>query len=223
MTSELHDSVGAYVLDALDDLDRVRFEKHLLTCEPCQAEVVRYRETLARLAFDHPLAPPVTVRQLVFAAVADRPQFDGSPVVRRRPGRRLAWAVAAGLVVAVGTGGVYLGSERRIINAIKNAPDAAVAAYVSANTTADVMWSEQRAQGVLAVHGLPALPAGQDYQVWVIGAGAPVPAGTFDTSGSSAEVLIGEEVFIGAVVAVTVEPAGGSTEPSSDPILVIQL
>lgn len=76
---------------------------------------------------------------------------------------------------------------------------------------------------MLAVDGLPELPAEQDYQLWVIGTGAPVPAGIFDTTGTPTEVLIGEEVFAGAVVAVTVEPTGGSPQPSSDPIVVIQL
>ncbi len=37
--SDLHGLSGAYAVDALDDLERARFERHLAECEDCRAEV----------------------------------------------------------------------------------------------------------------------------------------------------------------------------------------
>ena len=38
--SDLHKLTGAYAVDALDDIERARFEQHLAACEDCRAEVV---------------------------------------------------------------------------------------------------------------------------------------------------------------------------------------
>ena len=48
--SDLHKLTGAYAVDALDDLERARFEQHLAECDDCRAEVAELRETAALLA-----------------------------------------------------------------------------------------------------------------------------------------------------------------------------
>ena len=47
MAEELHDLAPFFVLDALDEADRVRFEAHLAGCAHCRAEVAELSETLA--------------------------------------------------------------------------------------------------------------------------------------------------------------------------------
>ena len=49
-TTDIHALVGAYALDAVDDLERVAFERHLQACESCRAEVDELRETAGSLA-----------------------------------------------------------------------------------------------------------------------------------------------------------------------------
>jgi anti-sigma-K factor RskA len=95
-------------------------------------------------------------------------------------------------------------------------------------TTADgqeatLIWSEERGLSALLVDDLPALSADQDYQLWYIGGSGAVPAGTFDSSGSGTvwRVLDGS-LTAGDTIGVTVEPKGGSEQPTSDPILAIQ-
>ena len=58
--SEVHNLTGAYALDALDDIERARFEQHLATCEDCRAEVAELRETAALLAETTAVTPPAS-------------------------------------------------------------------------------------------------------------------------------------------------------------------
>ena len=42
--SDIHALSGAYAVDALDDIERARFEQHLAECADCRAEVAALRE-----------------------------------------------------------------------------------------------------------------------------------------------------------------------------------
>jgi anti-sigma-K factor RskA len=74
-------------------------------------------------------------------------------------------------------------------------------------------------EAVLVVGGVPAAPAGQTYEAWVIGEDGPVPAGLFDGSDRVNVLLLDEPVNVGDVVAVTLEPEGGSKSPTG-PVLM---
>ncbi|HEY1175361.1 MAG TPA: zf-HC2 domain-containing protein, partial [Phytomonospora sp.] len=50
MSDDVHTLVGAYALDALDDLDRARVERHLGRCPSCAGEAAELTATAARLA-----------------------------------------------------------------------------------------------------------------------------------------------------------------------------
>jgi anti-sigma-K factor RskA len=86
-------------------------------------------------------------------------------------------------------------------------------------------WSRTRGL-VFTGEQLPPLPTGRVYQLWVIppGAGAaPVSAGLFtvDPQGRSSPLTAAASALpTPAVIAVTLEPAGGSPAPTSTPILV---
>ena len=49
-TAEIHSLIGPYILDAVDDLERAAFDRHLRECDACRAEVDELTETSARLA-----------------------------------------------------------------------------------------------------------------------------------------------------------------------------
>jgi hypothetical protein len=64
MTSpDIHALGGAYALDAVDDLERVAFDRHLAECEACTVEVAEYRETATRLAEGSWSVPPPRMRE----------------------------------------------------------------------------------------------------------------------------------------------------------------
>jgi anti-sigma factor RsiW len=39
--SDIHALSGAYAVDAVDDIERASFERHLASCPTCRAEVAR--------------------------------------------------------------------------------------------------------------------------------------------------------------------------------------
>jgi anti-sigma-K factor RskA len=76
---------------------------------------------------------------------------------------------------------------------------------------------------VLVVSKLPSAPAGMTYEAWVIPrGGTPQPAGMFNGSGGTAMVHLAMKVPRGAMVAATIEHAGGASAPTSTPIMSAQ-
>jgi anti-sigma-K factor RskA len=75
---------------------------------------------------------------------------------------------------------------------------------------------------VIAASGLPPAPSGRTYQLWGIASGSnPVSLGTFDP-GADGRTTLALDVPAGAVfdlAAVSEEPAGGSPQPTTTPIL----
>lgn len=75
----------------------------------------------------------------------------------------------------------------------------------------------------LLVAGLPEPPADRTYQLWLIRDGTPHGAGTFSGTGGVATIPVEGDPARAQVVAVTVEPRGGSRAPTSNPILAARL
>ena len=134
MTDDLHSLAAAYVLDALDDDERRRFDDHLESCDDCAADVVDLREAAALLAADAPVvAPPPELKSAVMSQIAATPQLaavepaptagsDGgadastlttTATARRRTGppRWVTLAAAAVVVAVVGVGVIALGGD----------------------------------------------------------------------------------------------------------------
>ena len=108
------------------------------------------------------------------------------------------------------------------------APDVQRASTTSADGhQATLVWSDTSSLSALIVDGLPALPSDKDYQLWYIGAGGPVSAGLLDTratasgSGTAWRVLDGS-LTAGDTIGMTVEPKGGSQQPTTAPVVAIQ-
>ena len=126
--SDIHALSGAYAIDALDDIERAQFERHLAECAECRAEVDSLREASAHARRDHrrraprrPARPAARRDQDRAAAAAGRPGPGGDSRGRRspsppprgnvtplRPGRRLlrGLVAAAAVVAAIGAGAV---------------------------------------------------------------------------------------------------------------------
>lgn len=103
--------------------------------------------------------------------------------------------------------------SRQILLAGLDAAPAAVARAV---------WNPGTREAVLLVAGLPQTPPGKVYEAWVIGSGAPVPAGTFQVDASGKAVLrlpAVDETSRVKTFAVTVEPDGGTPAPTGAMVL----
>lgn len=78
-------------------------------------------------------------------------------------------------------------------------------------------------EGMLSVANLPPLTADQTYQAWLIVEGTPVSAGTFqvDASGSASHSVSGAQPGAFDAVGVSIEPVGGSEQPTPDQIILL--
>jgi anti-sigma-K factor RskA len=94
---------------------------------------------------------------------------------------------------------------------------------VAPGSTARAFMSRQRGVA-FAASQLPALPAGKVYQLWVIPVGQnPVSVGLLapDAGGNASDYFpMPRDLPPPAVVAVTIEPAGGVPQPTGDKALV---
>ena len=244
MSEPLHLLAGAYAVDALDPGERAEFETHLAGCPECTEEVRGLQATAARLASAEAVVPPSALRASVLAAVAgteqERPVAEVVPLDRerdrdRRRVRVLAVAAAVLAVVAVGLGALLvqarsdrsaLAARQQQLTEVIAAADARTSSgVVAGGGRAAVVVSDSRQQAAFVGAGLAAPSSGHVYELWFIGSdGKAVPAGTFDPGpGGNAAVLMEGDPAGAAVVGVTVEPDGGSAQPTTKPVAVVPI
>ncbi len=240
MSEPLHLLAGAYAVDALDPDERAEFETHLADCPECAEEVRALLATAARLASAEAVVPPPALRTSVLAAVSgaeqERPVAEVVPLDRdRRRARVLAVAAAVLAVLAVGLGVllVQARSDRSALAARQQQLTELIAAAdarthsgeVAGGGRAAVVVSDSRQQAAFVGAGLAAPSSGHVYELWFIGSdGKAVPAGTFDPGrGGNAAVLMQGDPAGAAVVGVTVEPDGGSAQPTTKPVVVVPI
>lgn len=170
------------------------------------------------------------------AAEAPEPPPNTSVIqaVSRRNWTRGILALAASMVllVALGLGAAlindYLNRPPAVValQEIEAAPDAQSATVdITDGGSATAHWSESVGKAVLVSQGLPDIADDESFEMWFVRDGTAVSAGTFDTSTGdpTTTALLDGAVEAGDVIAVTVEPEGGSPtgEPSSEPIVQI--
>jgi anti-sigma-K factor RskA len=87
-----------------------------------------------------------------------------------------------------------------------------------------LVYSPQRGEGWLLADDMAPAPEGKTYELWLIDDDGATPAGVFDAtpSGVVAHPVTGDVMSM-SMVGVTVEPAGGSPEPTSDPVMLIEM
>jgi anti-sigma-K factor RskA len=103
------------------------------------------------------------------------------------------------------------------------APDATIVSSDDGAAVARVVASPSRGEAVFVADGLESAPRDRTYELWVIDEERAVPAGLFDPDedGRVTRVMTGDMANAQAI-GVTVEPAGGSPEPTSEPIMVME-
>jgi len=249
--TEPHTLAGAYALDAITGADRARFERHLARCQACAGELGELREVTARLAQAAAADPPADLVERAVAAAARTRQLPPAirplrprqlpPAIRplrsRQPvSRRIALGLAAAcLAAAAASGAAALTAEHHVgadqvrehaIAEVLNAPDAVMlTARVSGGGTATVVMSHRDRTLVFTTDGLPALPEGRCYQLWLMGPAGDRPAGVLPAPDHGmTSPVIATDVVTGDSVDLTVGPVGRSGQhPASSPILMLNL
>jgi anti-sigma-K factor RskA len=78
-------------------------------------------------------------------------------------------------------------------------------------------------QAILVAKDMPSVPEDQTCEIWVISNDVPKPSGLFQPDPNMTATPITNSIAKADVIAVTVEPAGGSEQPTSDPVLLAKL
>lgn len=206
-----HEMTALYLVDALDDLERRRYEEHLDDCAGCQAELIE-------LGHGIDVSVSNSTESLKGAGLAE---IDDAPSVSRRFAGLavgLTAAVAAlSVVVAVAISG-----EPDLVEQIHGADDV-VALEVEASpfTNNRIVYSREVGRAIFVADDLPELGTDRTYQLWLIDDGNPRPAGIFLPEDGHATVVLDGTAETGAIVGLTVEPVGGSNQPTGE-MLVAQ-
>ena len=203
---------------------------------------------MSRIATTAQVAPPTRAAAGTAPALPAPPSVAANPagdppvvVPLRRTGwnpaqRWMAAAAAVLAVLAVGLGALLvqsnnarqqLSATQQTVTRVLTAADAtSVTGSMTTGGKTTIVVSASEGTSVLLGSDIQPAPAGHTYQLWYLGGGhsAPVPAGTFDpdSSGHVTTVLAGS-VGTAAAVAVTVEPAGGSLQPTTKPVMAVKL
>ncbi|MEU6136072.1 anti-sigma factor [Nocardioides sp. NPDC047086] len=237
---DIHALSGAYAVDALDDIERARFEEHLAVCADCRDEVASLRESAWELGGLTDTAPPPELRDRLLAGIKeirplppettasreDAPHPSAADSGRRRFGWR-TFAAAAAVLAVVGTGAVTvvelvrdddssqtMSAAERVLSA-KDATTVAV--DLPGDARARVVRSVSENRAVLVTSDMPAAPAGKVYELWLQHDDVMVPAGLMP-AGSDQTVVLDGDAGDASAAGITVEPEGGSDEPTSAPI-----
>jgi anti-sigma-K factor RskA len=231
----------AYAVGSLEGDDVARVESHLPACPNCRALLSEYRSVAEGLLMAVPaVQPPDKVRRELIRQTeshSDRVSADNLPVQRTSLWR---WALAAGVaavllvnifllqqVVALRQEQVRLEqnlSSGQVAQAIAAYPGARSALIQGDEAYGTVVYDPDRSVAAMYAWGLPPLPAGKTYQVWLRGAGDErVSGGVFGSIGAKAFTLTvvraPDPLQNYSGVGVTIEPDGGSPAPTGPNVL----
>lgn len=216
--------IAGQALHALSTEDEERVALHVAECDRCRRRLREAEAVAASLAYAVPAAaPPPDLRDRVLATV--------EPVVEAAPGRppgarpqparsrtRSWWprfaAVAVPALAAAVVGLV-------IWNVSLHGDLSGLHSELSHGRTGHlrgvgnvVVKSDGNATLYASIR--PA-PPGKTYEAWVIRGKVALPAGLFK-GGGTVNLKLSEDARPGDVIAVTIEPAGGTKKPTTTPI-----
>jgi Anti-sigma-K factor rskA/Putative zinc-finger len=233
-----HDA-GAYVLGALDQVERRDFERHLATCATCVEEVQRLRPAVDALPRTvAPLAAPPTLKRSLMDVV-EQEAAAASPPARPRASRRerlagmlpwgeraspaFGWAAAA-IVLALGViagFGIARTTGEEGAQTVRASVDERRTPFASARL---VMPDGGEDGGTLHARGLPPLERGRTYQAWIQSDDKVIPGPLFSPGrDGTATAAIPRDMGEVDAVMVTRESRRGAEVPSERPVVEVEL
>jgi anti-sigma-K factor RskA len=225
----------AYALGALSEEERQEVEDYLITHPELRAEVDDLRSVANLIALaPQEYEPSPKLRRDLMNRISSSP--DATPAADPSPRQSGLWRVfgpgglAAAAVLALVTIGMFawnasLQEENQTLQGeLQGQQTYALEGTGAAQEVQGevVRLGDERA--VLVAEDLPSPPEGETYETWILREDVPEPAGLFEPDDAGVAAAPIEGSIEGAdAVAVTVEPSGGSSSPTSDPLLTTNL
>jgi len=233
------ENIPAYALGALDVDDIAALEAHLERCASCRTELAEYRTVSeALLTAIPPVQPPAALRK----------QLQGQlPSARKKSRLQFTWnfsrlagglAVIALLVLNFSSLQQIRKIQSQQAELMNQMDDAQVALAMLSypgverlsvdgeNLAGSLLLDNDRNIAALIVWNMPQLQENQTYQIWLIDPqGGRVGAGIFSPQSGQAyttQVISSDDGFTHFVgIGVTVEPEGGSDQPTGQRVLKV--
>lgn len=236
---EYKEMIPARALSALDAAEAHALNEHLENCAECRKELEEWQATAATLALTaDSVEPSPAVRERILSEV--RKDLASPQVLPFRSTPRNIWSsfgslgamAAVVLLTALIVGVIVLwqqnGRMREELALSKQfvelvtTPGARVSELkgidLGAGATASLAY-DQNGHAMLMANNLPQPPQGKAYQLWfIVGKNPPMPGKTFSPDNTGKGMLkeqMPREAINSAIFAITMEPEGGSSAPTS--------
>ncbi len=225
----------AYALGALSEEERREIEDYLGTHPELRAEVDDLKSVANLLALtpqEHEPSPELRRDLLdrISSSPGSTPAADPSP--RQAgfwrlfgPGGLAAAAVLALFSIGMFAWNASLQEENQTLRG--ELQGQRTYAMQGTGTAQEVRGEVVRLgdeRAVLVAEDLPRPPESETYQTWIMRDEVPEPAGLFEPNDAGVAAAPIEGSIEGAdAVAVTVEPSGGSSSPTSDPLITANM
>jgi anti-sigma-K factor RskA len=225
----------AYALDALSEDERREVEEYLGTHPELRAEVDELRSVANLLAFaPQEYEPSPKLRRDLLNKISGSPGVTSAagPAPRQAGLWRLfgSGGLAAAAALALVTIGMFVwnASLQEENQTLQGQLQGQRTYALEGTGTAQgvrgevVRLGDERA--MLVAEDLPAPPEGETYETWILREDVPEPAGLFEPNDAGVAAAPIEGSIEGAdAVAVTLEPSGGSSSPTSDPLMTANI
>jgi anti-sigma-K factor RskA len=237
MNHERFDEVkDAYVLGALPEQERRELEEYLAAHPERQAEIDELGNVASLLALSPPeQEPSPELRRSIMAVVeAQRPPARTrswlAGVKELLSVRNLALGAAALLVIGLFSWNMLLqGQVQDLQGQVASLQDSQQSRMVALAGTGAAQRAEAEVillkdhKAVLMAEDMPRVPENKTYQIWVIEDDVPQPSGLFEADGDTVAAVVEKPLDEDDVIAITIEPNGGSQQPTTDPMLTAKL
>jgi hypothetical protein len=224
---ELRQDYAAYALGIADEPEGTEIADHLeRRCPNCVPGVANALATVAAMAGSVKVVdPPKGLRRRVLASVEREPKRSQLSIF-------LPWAITAALsaaLIVVGISGRrQIGDTAKLERALEilNDPAARDVTFGETQKPSRGRVFVSPGRGVVFIGAsLPRIDSDKTFELWVIPAkGNPLPAGLFKSQADATAVFVRPgPVNDAAAIAVTVEPEGGSAQPTTMPFIVAKI
>jgi anti-sigma-K factor RskA len=250
---DMLDEVAVYALGALPPADARRVRAHLATCATCAQEYAHLKSAAALIGLsaetmgDERSCPSTLLKPRIMAKVRSQKSRGAAAQAARPIPAWPAYLVAAACVAIaiissmwnVALTGQLKQAQQELARAAQRSNSLARTLADERGTMSDLLGTDAKhyvqsngevvtrgARAYIAMHDLPQPPRGKVYQAWTLpkGSSKMVPSLTFVPDAHGVAVIaLPPDARTTAVVAVSVEPEGGSKQPTTKPILVVPL
>lgn len=231
MQDDIHvlESLPAYALGSLDEIEARLVAEHLESCLMCRAELSEFQTVVDHLGLVVPNASPSADLKSRLMERVQGPSLRRSQSTRWHFPQRLlpvAGIVSLLLIVVLAVSNLLLWQRMNTLEVLSG--PLGMRAIALENTTAApgasgfVIISSDGENGVLVVDELPVLEAEREYQLWLVRDQQVTSGAVFsvDEDGyRGMRIEAPQSLLTYSEVQVTIEPAGGSAVPVGEKVL----